>query len=563
MKRKIILLLVLVLTLTVIFSGCTSTDNNVAPEKDTASDKQPEKESPTEVEKDVVEDVEQKLMFALQNEPDGLDPGITNNSFASIFLCNVFEGLITYDNENNQIPGNAETWDISDDGLVYTFHLRDGLKWSDGSDLTAEDYVYSWRRVLDPKTGARYVDMLTAYIKNAEEYYAGEADADELGIKAIDDKTIEITLIAPTSYFADVITMWVYDPVKKDIIEAHPERWAQDADTYICNGPFKIIEMNFGESIVLAKNENYWNAENVKLEEINFRYILEQSTALSAFESGEILGTREVPPADVPALKAESDSLQIVPSFGTTYYLINNKVKVLDDVKVRKALNLALDRESIITNVLQSTDDAASSLVSPGYMVDGKDYTDGRPNHDITSNANVEEAKALLAEAGYPNGEGFPVFDLSYYTNPIVKKTAEAMQQMWKQNLNIDMNIITEEWAVYYDNVQAGKYDIAAMGWGGDYLHPMSFMPLFVTDDSNNNAFYSNPKYDELVKQAQLETDVVKAAATMREAEEILMADYPFIPLFHRSITFLMRPNVKGWGMTPLNNLYFKDAYIE
>ena len=558
MKKKFYLLLTAILVFSLVLVGCSSDKTESEGE-----DKQEGAVSEEGNDEGGKMDGEQKIIFALQNEPDGLDPGITNNSFASPFLANLYEGLITYDNENNQIPGNAESWEVSDDGLVYTFHLRDGLKWSDGSDLTAEDYVYSWKRVLDPKTGARYVDMLTTYIKNAEAYYEGNAEEDELGIKAIDEKTIEITLESPTAVFEDVITMWVYNPVKKDIVEASPERWAQDAETYISNGPFKVSEMNFGESIVLVKNENYWNAEDVKLEEITFRYILEQSTALSAFESGEIDGTREIPPADLPNLKADSDALQIVPSFGTTYYEINNTVEVLKDVNVRKALNLALDRNSIITNVLQSTDEVASSFVSPGYMVDGEDFTEGRPDHDISGEANVEEAKKLLAEAGYPDGEGFPALELSYYTNPIVKKTAEAMQQMWKQNLNIDMEIKTEEWAVYYDNVQAGNYDIAAMGWGGDYLHPMSFLPLFVTGDTNNHTFYSNPEYDELVKQAQLETDVVKAAEIMREAEEILMADYPLIPLFHRSFTFLMNPKVKGWALTPLNNLYFKQAYIE
>lgn len=556
MRRKVSLFLAIILSFMMILSGCSSEKTNT----DATTDKPAEQESKESTDG---KEAEQKLTFALQNEPDGLDPGITNNSYASPFLCNVFEGLITYDVDNNLVPGNAKSWEISDDGLVYTFKLRDGLKWSDGSDLTAEDYIYSWKRVLDPKTAGKYVDMLTSYIKNAKEYYEGKCEENDLGIKAIDKNTLEITLNAPTPFFLDILSMWVYDPVKKDVVEAAPDRWAQDAKTYVSNGPFKISEMKFGESVILVKNENYWNAENVKLEEITFRYILEQSTALSAFEAGEIDGSREVPPADLPRLKAESDSLQIVPSFGTTFYLINNKVKPLDDVRVRKALNLALDRTDLIENVLQSTDEPAFSIVSPGYMIDGKDYTEGRSTHDMDSKANVEEAKKLLADAGYPDGEGFPVLRFSYSTNPIFKKVVEAMQQMWKQNLNIDMEISTEEWKVYYDNVQAGKYDIAQMGWGGDYLHPMTFLPLFVTDNPNNNSFYSNAKYDELVVKAQTETDAVKAATIMRESEEVLMADYPFLPLFHRSFAFLMKPYVKGWALTPLNNLYFKDAYIE
>ena len=287
------------------------------------------------------------------------------------------------------------------------------------------------------------------------------------------------------------------------------------------------------------------------------------STALSAFESGEIDGMMSVPSADLPRLKAESDSLTIWPAFGTTYYLLNNAVEPLDDPLVRQALNLAIDRTALIDSVMQSTDTPALALVGPGYVVDGEDFTEGRSDFGLSTTANVEEAQRLLAEAGYPNGEGFPTLRLGYYTDTVVKKVAEAMQQMFKQNLNIDLEITTADWAVYYEQVQAGDYDIAAMGWGADYLHPMSFLPLFETGSTQNYSNYSNPEYDALVEQARVEPDAQTAMDLMRQAEALMMEDYPFIPVFYRSYPMMMQTYVKGWSRSPLNYFYLKDAYVE
>ncbi|MDD3796949.1 MAG: peptide ABC transporter substrate-binding protein, partial [Lachnospiraceae bacterium] len=214
----------------------------------------------------------QELTFVLNNEPDGIDPGITNNSFAVPFLVNCFEGLVTYDENGETAPGNAESWDINDDMTVYTFHLRDGLKWSDGSALTANDYVYSALRVLTPETTSQYVNMISDYVVNGQEYYDGTCEKEDVGIKALDDTTLEFTLKAPCSYFVDLVSMWVYDPVQEATVEANGDKWTSSADTYICNGPFKITEMNMGESIILEKNENYWDAANVSLEKITYRY---------------------------------------------------------------------------------------------------------------------------------------------------------------------------------------------------------------------------------------------------------------------------------------------------
>ncbi len=503
-----------------------------------------------------------KLIFGLHNEADTLDYGITDNSFASWILINTSEGLVTYDSGNNIVPADAESWEISEDGLVYTFKLRPDLKWSDGTPLNANDYVYSWQRVLTPETGAHYVYMLTDYIKGAQDFYDGKISFEEVGIKALDDTTIEVTLNAPTPYYLGILSVWCYFPVQQATVEANPETWAQKAETFISNGPFKIAAMNFGESIVLAQNENYWDAGNVALEEITFRYIPESSTALSAFETGELDGFWLVPPSDLPRLKAESDALFPFPTFGTTYYMFNCGKAPFDNPLVRKAFSMAIDRKAIIDNVLQSLDTPAYGMVSPGYALpDGSDFTDGRSTFGLTVTAQAEEAKALLAEAGYPNGEGFPEITLSYYTHPIMKNVTEAMQQMWKENLGIDVKIASEEWKVYFDNVQAGNYDVCAMGWGGDYLHPMTFLPQLQTGSSSNHSFFSDPVYDEMVIAAQNELDEAKAAEIMKEAEEYLMDQMPILPLYHRANVPMMNPALQGWYVTPMSMLHLKDAY--
>ena len=566
MKKKLSLALALGLACSAALSGCGGSSGETGPQTIAEATTEAPSSEATEAAEGETEapaaSGAQEMTFILSNEPDGIDPGITNNSFASVFLANCFEGLVTYDATGTVVGGNAESWDISDDGTVYTFHLRDGLKWSDGSDLTANDYVYAMQRVLDPATGGQYVDILTAYIKNAEEYYSGEATADDLGIKAIDDQTLEITLIQPTSFFVDLLTMWVFDPVQQATIEANGDQWTASADTYICNGPFKITEMNMGESMVLEKNENYWDAENVTLEKLTLRYVLDTSTALTAYESGEVDGIRNIPSADYARLKAENAGVQTVPNYGTVWYNINCSKEPYNDPLVRKALNLAIDRESIINNVVQVDATPAYNFLAPGYVVNGKDITEGRSDRGLGPNADPEAAQAALAEAGYPNGEGFPTIQLSYYADDTVKKVVEAMAEMLQTNLGVTVEVTSNDWAIFYENVQNGDYDVAAMGWTADYTHPMSFLPLLVTGDANNNSFYSNPEYDALVEQAKSETDPEAAVELILQAEDIAMDEYPFINLYYKTNDFLMKDYVQGYYMLSNGNLCFKNVTI-
>lgn len=564
MKKKLSLALALGLVCSSVLTGCgggnaeTQSQTIAAPTTEAAT----EAATTEAVQAETEANGAQEMVFVLSNEPDGIDPGVTNNSFASTFLVNCFEGLVTYDATGTVVPGNAESWDISEDGTVYTFHLRDGLKWSDGTDLTAEDYVYALQRVLNPETAGQYVDIVTAYVKNAKEYYAGEATAEELGVKAVDPQTLEITLIQPTSFFIDLLTMWVFDPVQKATIEANGDQWTASPETYVCNGPFKITEMNMGESMVLEKNEHYWDAENVTMEKVTLRYILDTSTALTAYESGEVDGIRNIPSSDYARLKAENAGIQSVPNYGTVYYNINCEKEPYNNPLVRKALNLAVDRQAIIDNVVQVDATPAYNFLAPGYVVDGTDITEGRSDRGLSPNADPEAAKAALAEAGYPDGEGFPTLQLSYYSDDTVKKVVEAMAEMLETNLGIEVEITSNDWAIFYENVQKGNYEVAAMGWSADYTHPMSFLPLLVTDDANNNSFYSNPEYDAMVEQIKAETDPAKAVELIKQAEDLVMDEYPFINLYYKANNFLMKDYVKGYYMLSNGNLCFKNASI-
>ena len=422
--------------------------------------------------------------------------------------------------------------------------------------------MYALQRVLNPETAGQYVDIVTAYVKNAKEYYAGEATAEELGVKAVDPQTLEITLIQPTSFFIDLLTMWVFDPVQKATIEANGDQWTASPETYVCNGPFKITEMNMGESMVLEKNEHYWDAENVTMEKVTLRYILDTSTALTAYESGEVDGIRNIPSSDYARLKAENAGIQSVPNYGTVYYNINCEKEPYNNPLVRKALNLAVDRQAIIDNVVQVDATPAYNFLAPGYVVDGTDITEGRSDRGLSPNADPEAAKAALAEAGYPDGEGFPTLQLSYYSDDTVKKVVEAMAEMLETNLGIEVEITSNDWAIFYENVQKGNYEVAAMGWSADYTHPMSFLPLLVTDDANNNSFYSNPEYDAMVEQIKVETDPAKAVELIKQAEDLVMDEYPFINLYYKANNFLMKDYVKGYYMLSNGNLCFKNASI-
>jgi oligopeptide transport system substrate-binding protein len=406
------------------------------------------------------------------------------------------------------------------------------------------------------------VGMLNDYIVGAQEYYDGTGTEDALGIKAPDDKTLVLTLKGPTPYYIDILTMWTFSPVQQATVEANGDQWTATPKAYVCNGPFKISEMNMGESVVLVKNPEYYDAAKVGLEKITFRYIKDISTALLAYESDEIDGSRSFPSSDFARLKADNAGIVSVPSYGTVFYDFNCAKAPFDKALVRKAFNLAIDRTSIIEDVVQIPAEPAFSFVAPGYVVNGVDFTQDRGSFGLSATADVAAAQAALAEAGYPEGKGFPEITLSYYTNDTVKRVVEALAEMLQSNLNIKIKIANEEWAVYYPNVKAGNFDLCAMGWSADYLHPMTFLPLLKTNDVNNLTKYSNTAYDELVVKAQTETDPAAAMVTMQQADNIASGEYPLLNLYYKANMMLMKDKVQGYYLNASDMLYFKTAVV-
>ncbi|WP_313892089.1 peptide ABC transporter substrate-binding protein [Psychrobacillus sp.] len=554
-KRGKFLLFYVILFMLIV--GCSSTQTETKEEETKAPD--PVAPDTGEVEsKD-----SQKIVYVLNNEADKLDPGLTAETYASPILSNVFEGLVQVNDKYEPIEGVAKSWEVSDDGLIYTFNIREDAKWSDGTPLTANDFFYSWTRVMTAATASDYSFMMYPYIKNGEKFFNGEVGADQLGIKVVNDTTLEVTLESPVPYMMQMFAFSSYFPVQKSAVEKDPEAWHRNPATYVSNGPFKVQELNFGESYILVKNENYWGKDDVKLEEIKFSIVPEQATGLTALESNTVDGINGVPTAEIARLKSSDDRLIVLPALGTTYFLFNNQVKPLDDERVRKALSLALNRKEIVENVTQGGQQPAFALVPNGMILEGEDFREAGGSYGLTETGDIEEAKRLLAEAGFPNGEGFPKLSLKYYSNDTAKKVTEALQQMWKKNLNIDLELKSAEWKVYYNEISSYDYAIGNMGWGGDYAHPMTFLDVFASQSPNNTTNWKSEEYDKYLELAKRELDPAKSLEAMHNAENILIEEMRILPIYHSTNVMMMAEHVKGWNRSILGNIYFRNAYVE
>ncbi len=553
MKKLLAYLLVLVLVVGV-FAGCTNNTDVPANEN--------EEEGNQEIEKTEVEKEEMVLTFNLGDDVRTLDPALNSALNAGNVILNMYEGLMRLDEKEKAIPGIAKDVKISDDGLKYTFYLRDA-KWSDGKDVTAYDFEYAWKRALSPETASEYAFQLY-YIKNGEKYHKGEIDAEEVGVKALDDKTFEVELENPTSYFLELTAFYTYFPVRKDIVEKDPEGWAINPETAISNGPFKLDEYSRGDKIVLVKNENYYDAERVKLDKINMVMLPDGATALTAYENDEVHILDDIPAQETARISAESDEYQIRPYLANYYYVINIHKEPMDDIRVRKALSLAIDRKAITTSILKGGQKPATGFVPPGLNdANGNDFRETAGDYYIDPNkAQIEEAKALLAEAGYPDGKGFPKIEFLYNTSEGHKAIAEAVQEMWKDNLGIDIELQNQEWAVFQNTLVEGNFTIGKANWFGDYVDPMTFLDLWTSDAGKNLAKWKNEEYDKLIEKAKKTTGEERYNA-MYEAEKLLMEDVVVIPLYYYIDDLMVKDYVKGVKKSMLGYFYFDETYIE
>jgi len=496
--------------------------------------------------------------------PKTIDPALNGATDGGDIISNLYEGLVR-EQAGIVKPGIAESWEITDGDTTVTFKLRDS-KWSDGSKLTAHDFEYSWKRAMDPETASEYA-WIWKYTNIVGAYDAtkGEESLEDVGIEALDDYTLQVKLTHPTEYFVSLMAFYHFMPVKQKSVEAGPDgSWARDPKLAISNGPFKLTDYTIGEGLRMKKNRNYWKADEVKLSAIEVAFIEDHTTAYTAYQAGEFDFLSEVPPSEIPKLVAENPEFYIFPLLGTYYYNFNLELDKWKDEKVRRALTLAIDREKI-TEIQGKGSVPAVGFVPVGFIDnEGRDFAEtaagsGRIPAD---GSGVEEAKRLLAEAGYPNGEDFPKFTIMYNTSEGHKQVAEMVQEMWKTNLGIETNLENQEWAVFQDTRKEGDYEVARGGWLTDFMDPMGMLAIFEQENAYNDPNYSNSNFDMLLSEANKTTGAEHFEA-LYAAEEILMDDLPIIPVYHYTEIYLSSPPVKNWTRSVLSALDFSSAYLE
>lgn len=508
------------------------------------------------------------LIYNLGEDPDTIDPTLNTSVGSSTIIASTFEGLMILDENEEATYGVASDMQISEDQLTYTFTIRDDAKWSDGQKVTANDFKFSWLRALNPATAAEYAYQLF-YIKNGEAYNSGEATAEEVGIEVVDESTLKVTLEAPTVYFPELMAFPTYMPLREDIVSANEEGWATNPETYISNGPFKLVEWSMKDRFVVVKNENYWNADSIKLPGIEFLIVTDENTAYSSLQSGEFDMVDTVPSAEIEDA-VNSGLATIYPNLATYMLIINvgkqdtlspDVQEALSNPLVRKALSLAIDRKAIVERVTKAGQVPAYSFVPQGILnEEGEDFAS--VEYYDANQANIEEAKKLLAEAGYPNGEGLPTLEFMYNSEGSHKDVAQVIQQDWAK-IGVNVTLTNQEWKVFLNTRQEGQYQIARHGWSGDYVDPMTFLDLWVTDGGNNDAGYSNAEYDELVAKAKAESDQTKRWEYMHQAEAILMEEMPIIPLYYYTKVKAAQDYVKGVRVSALGHTIFNDAYLD
>lgn len=494
-------------------------------------------------------------------EPMGLDPQIVTGVPEHHIISALIEGLVTENKKNlNPEPGTAERWETSEDGLVWKFHLREDAKWSNGDPVTANDFVQSYQRMLTPSLGSQYAYMLHV-VKNAEAYNSGKLkDFSQVGFEAINDKQLNITLKAPTPYFLSLLNHYSWFPVHIPSIKKHggidkpDNRWTLPGN-FVGNGPFILDKWEINKVIVVKKSSTYWDRKTVKLEEIHFHPISDVEVEERAFRSGQIHVSNTIPLNKIEVYrKKDAGKLRIDTYLGTYFYRLNTKRKPLDDKRVRMALALAVDRESIVRNIHYRTVKVAGNITPPG--TGGYTYQGSPLKYD------PDKARQLLAEAGFPGGQGFPKLSVLYNSSEQHRRMAEVIQQMWKKNLGIEIELANEEWKVYLKTSQEMDYDISRAGWIGDYPDANTFLDMWLTDGGNNYTGFSLVEYDKLIADAANAPSVEARLALFQKAEGLLMEEMPILPIYFYTARYLINPRVREWHPTILNHHPYKHVYL-
>lgn len=584
MKKRLNIFMSVFFAVMLVLAGCTTTGDKTDSSKED-DNKDPNVETPAE---------KKVLRTNNHSEPGALHPGLAQGTHDSWVIDHVFEGLTVKAPDGTIAPGMAETWDTSEDGLTWTFHLRDGVQWSNGDPVTAADFEYAWKFALDPNNASQYAYQMY-YLENGQafnevgadilkEYNAAVAKAEEegteppekpviaeadlqpardkVGVRALDEKTLEVKLATATPYFLDLTSFYTYYPINKAVAESNPD-WFKEADTFVSNGAFKLTEWKHKESLKLAKNESYYDAAKVNLDEVVLYLIEDNNTAWQMYQTGEIDLLDNLPSEVTGKLIADqAPDFHNAAELSTYYYNLNSDVKPFNNPKVRKALGMAIERQTIVEHVAQGGQMPAYGVVPPGMPDVSGDF---RENAGALFEENLEEAKKLLAEGLAEEGlKELPEITLLYNTNEVHKVIAEAVQEMWRKNLGIE-NITLEnvEFQVKLDLEQSGDYMISRAGWIGDYVDPMTYLDLWVSDGPYNDANYSNSEYDALVNTAKTSMDPIVRMDAMHKAEQILMDDMPIIPIYYYTRPHVYKENVTGIYTLINRQPSFKFADIE
>lgn len=512
------------------------------------------------------------------SNPETLDPALNSAIDGANTIITIFEPLLLINENNEVVGGQAESWETSEDGLTWTFTMRDGLKWSDGTDLNAKDFEYSFKRMVDPNTAAPYAETCLGMIDGFEEA-AGFPDADgnptaepnpdALNVKASDDgKTLTIVLSYPCSYFDKMAAFATMSPVQQATVEANGDAWCTSPDTFVSNGPYMITDWTPSERIVLTKNPNYvggWDSSKIVSDTITLLLLEDSSASYAAYNSGEAQLIKDVPTDEIPSLtKAEDGGDFYVDTILGTYYVsLNLQRDAFKDAKVRKALSLAIDRDYVANTIMQGTYSAADSIVGPG-IVDESGYFHDNGNAPYISadyEANLAEAKKLLEEAGYPNGEGYPTIEYSTNDAGYHVPLAEYLQQAWG-DLGITLTINKMEWSSFTPARRAGEYDVARNGWVMDYNDPSNMLDLFCSGNGNNDGKYANPDFDAAIDASKV-ADSAEHFAQLHKAEDILMEDMGCLPIAYYNDYWLQSSSLKGTWHSPYGYWYLQYGYIE
>ena len=512
--------------------------------------------------------------------PETLDPALNAAVDGGNTLITIEEPLLIIDENNEVQPGQAESYEVSDDGLTWTFHMRDGLKWSDGSDLTAADFEYSFKRLANPDTAAPYAETVVGMIDGYQDAIGNpdedgntttDPDWDALNVHASEDgKTLTVQLSYPCSYFDKLASFVATSPVQQATVEANGDSWCTEPDTYVCNGPYMITEWTPSERIVLSKNPYYvggWDSSKIVSDTITLLLLEDSSASYAAYNSGEAQLVKDVPTDEIPSLTRVEDGgdFYLDEIMGTYYISLNDQEEPFTDVRVRKALSLAIDRDYVANTIMQGIYTPATALVGPGIVDENGYFMDnangGEPYISDDYEANLEEAKSLLAEAGYPDGEGFPTITYSANDSGYHIPVAEYLQQAWGE-LGITMNIDKVEWSSFIPMRRAGDYDISRNGWSMDYNDPSNMLELFTTNNGNNDGKYANPEFDQVIEDSRV-ADKTTHFEKLHEAEDILMNDAACIPVAYYNDFWLQSPSLKGTWHSPYGYWYLQYGYIE